>query len=295
MIPLGYLEMLHANHEDWLHEQSVSAEELARHPMLHAEGACPPCKAHACKVKRARADAGLADCRSRTGHERSMAGCPRSAAPILLRLAVLKPASDEYVQQVLRSNPAVQVCHVLCALAMLRVCCPAALHSVLWTLLQALLFVAVTTCETTLCLPPLLWCVQTLTLDGRNPLPASPAGGGAAKPGLAAAHCARSARCDPGPGAWASRPRCVLTAALPAVLLSLPAWAPLLWLPLRWRPRCCHALHTIWVRQHPQHAPPHLALHTSLSTPHSQPSIGCRCCCCRDLRSCRNSRTGWRW
>ncbi|PRW45341.1 deoxycytidine kinase [Chlorella sorokiniana] len=58
MIPLGYLEMLHANHEDWLHEQSVSADELARHPMLHAE--------------------------------------------------VLKPASDEYVQQVLRSNPAVQ-------------------------------------------------------------------------------------------------------------------------------------------------------------------------------------------
>lgn len=40
MIPLGYLEMLHANHEDWLHEQSVSADELARHPLSHAEGAC---------------------------------------------------------------------------------------------------------------------------------------------------------------------------------------------------------------------------------------------------------------
>lgn len=37
-IPLEYLEMLHANHEDWLHEQSVSAEELAQHPNLHAEG-----------------------------------------------------------------------------------------------------------------------------------------------------------------------------------------------------------------------------------------------------------------
>ena len=31
--------MLHANHEDWLHEQSVSAEALAQHPNLHAEGA----------------------------------------------------------------------------------------------------------------------------------------------------------------------------------------------------------------------------------------------------------------
>lgn len=70
MIPLGYLEMLHANHEDWLHEQSVSAEELARHPMLHAEGAYPPCKRHSSKVERSCADAGLADCCSQTGHSR---------------------------------------------------------------------------------------------------------------------------------------------------------------------------------------------------------------------------------
>lgn len=37
-IPLEYLEMLHNNHEDWLHKQSVSAEDLLKDPLAHAEG-----------------------------------------------------------------------------------------------------------------------------------------------------------------------------------------------------------------------------------------------------------------
>lgn len=37
-IPLDYLRMLHENHEDWLHEQSVSAEALVQDPLAHAEG-----------------------------------------------------------------------------------------------------------------------------------------------------------------------------------------------------------------------------------------------------------------
>ncbi|KAI7842119.1 hypothetical protein COHA_004312 [Chlorella ohadii] len=36
-IPLDYLRMLHENHEDWLHEQSVSAEALVQDPLAHAE------------------------------------------------------------------------------------------------------------------------------------------------------------------------------------------------------------------------------------------------------------------